>query len=183
MAREKTIVLTEISKDTKLRQLIAAFAGYELTAAKVTVRNRNNKPTRLGFVTFEDEEEAKKVMKNEKMTIDGAEVSLAYAKSKNVEFGKSKEIKNKLHVSNIPAGVSEDELSKLLGNCKIIKPVTAKGYCFAEYDNEEQKDKAVSEFNATKDEAKHPLTLAPAIEVNNNRRIFKRRPNYVKRME
>lgn len=168
--RTITLVLNEMPSQTTLHDLFDAFEKHgQLAGLKITPRVRDGKQQFVGFVTFENPEEGRKFMSesNSIVKIHGEEVTMSFAarsakKKKNDAFSRAGFHRTKVHVSGIPPNITEDELSGLLGKCKLYLPKDGKGYCFAEYESETEKNDVITKLNGKVVDDKYELKFAPA---------------------
>lgn len=164
-----TLVLTDINKDIKLSKFVDIFTKHgDIMGAKITKRSVEDKIIHVGFVTFEDAEVARKFMADNDNKIDllGKKVDVAFAKRgksrRNDAYSKAGFHRTKLYVSGLPVDYTEKEISDLLGKCQITMPKESKGYCFATYETEKEKNEAVIKLDGKLINEDHNLMLAPA---------------------
>lgn len=164
-----TLVLTDIQKDIKLGEFVNIFEKHgEIMGAKITKRPVDDIIIHVGFVTFEDAEVARKFMadNNNSIALKGKPTEIAFAKRgksrRNDAYSKAGFHRTKLYVSGLPNDITEKEITELLGNCQITMPKDSKGYCFATYENEKDKNEAVIKLDGTTIKDEHKLMLAPA---------------------
>lgn len=168
--RTLTLVLNDMPFKTTLRDLFDAFEKHgQLAGLKITPRIREEKQLYVGFVTFENSDDGRKVMAdmNNVVSIHGSEVSISFAtrslkKKKPDAFTRAGFHRTKVHVSGIPPSYTEEELSELLGKCKLYLPKDGKGYCFADYGSEKEKNEVINKLDGKVVDEKYELKFAPA---------------------
>lgn len=182
--RSVTLVLFDIP-DVDLETILSTFKSHGvIVGVKKNLRVRDNKEVLIGFVTFENQDDAKALMdKTTTITIQDKEVPMAFATRKKKTFVKKPTIgyhKTKVHVSGIPPTYTEEKLNELLGNCTLYIPKEKKGYCFADFHTESVKNEIIGKLNGLKIDESHELKFAPAII--GERRDFRFKKNNGKNM-
>ncbi|KAM0686234.1 hypothetical protein COBT_002547 [Conglomerata obtusa] len=167
--KQQTIIVQDLEKTVDLQTLLNHFKSYGvLSGLKIASRIRGDKETNVGFVMFKDSEDSQRMMKQveKKTVINGKEVMMEFAQfgrgKRNDAYGKAGFYRTKLFVTGIPKDYNEEKISALLGKCKLFVPKDGKGYCFADYHDEESKNEAIARLDGKMLDSEHHLKLAPA---------------------
>lgn len=122
------------------------------TSVKLSKQKRTrDENLKVGYVEFETVEATEKAYGEGSIKLGGEARGLHYAKRKDQRLKERVVVSNKkVYISGIPEDVVKDELSSLLGNCRISGGDKGRNYLFAEYDNSEEQEKALSRINNTK---------------------------------
>lgn len=182
-----TLVLNDMPIKVTLRNILDVFEEHgELCGLKITPREIDNKPKRVGFVTFNKAEDGRKYMadKNNQVKLLDTDVSMSFAKrslnsKKNDAYTRAGFHKTRVHVSGFPNTLTEKDLCEMLGDCKLFMPKAppkgGDGYCFADYPTEQEKNEIVMKLDGKKVDGKYTLKIAPAFLNKRNDFIYKKK--------
>ncbi|KAM0674287.1 nuclear localization sequence binding protein [Gurleya vavrai] len=167
--KQQTIIANGLNKKTELQTLLTTFKQYgKITGLKIITRIRSDSETIIGFIIFDEIEDAKRMMTDleKKITIDGQEVALEFAtfgkSRRNDAYVKAGFYRTKLFVTGLPKDSKQEDISEILGKCRLTFPKDGQGYCFADYVDEDAKNEAIMTLNGKNVGGDHPLRFAPA---------------------
>lgn len=111
-------------------------------------RRGKEEELKVGYIEFDGVDVTENVYEDGDIKICGESKALHYAKRKDQKFKEKVTVSSKkLFISGIPNGTDRDELCSLLGDCKISGADKGKSYVFAEYENNEKQEEALSRLN------------------------------------
>lgn len=137
-------------------------------------RRRGENIAIVGLIGFENGDAAEKAMNEEEKKVNGELVKLSYAKSLPRRNNVPQYSRTRVHVSGI-GKLTQDELSEMLGKCTLFFPKKADPenmYAFAQFENEDDKQRAMDSLNGKKVDEENTLKLSPAYS---QRRVPRRR--------
>lgn len=131
---------------------------------KVDQRKRGDSVSTVSLITFLNTDSAEQAVNTQEHMINGEKAKISYAKSLPRRSNGPPFSRTRLYVTGI-GQMTENELSKLLGNCSLIYPKKTDleaPYVFAQYENEKDKREAMDNLNGKKIDDKNILKLSPA---------------------
>ncbi|UYI26836.1 heterogeneous nuclear ribosnucleoprotein A2/B1 [Encephalitozoon cuniculi] len=157
-----------------LRQILTSRISIKLSKQ----RRSRDEDLKVGYVEFETVEDTEKAYGEGSVKVAGEAKALHYAKRKDQRMKERVIVSSKkVYISGIPEDTDKDELSALLGNCRISGGDKGKNYLFAEYDNSEEQERALSKINNMKIKGSK-LFAMPAYEKANIGRIGRRKGDF-----
>lgn len=154
-----------------LRQILTSRAGVKLSKQ----RRSRDEDLKVGYVEFETIEDTERAYGEGKVQIAGEARALHFARRRDQRMKERVIVSSKkVYISGVPEDTSKDELSSLLGNCRISGGDKGKNYLFAEYDNSEEQEKALNKINTMKINGSK-LFAMPAYEKANIGRVGRKR--------
>lgn len=118
------------------------------TSVKLSKQRRGgDDELQVGYVEFGDVDVTEKAYGDGNIRVDGETKALHYAKRKEMRRDRGVASAKRLFVSGIPSDTDKDELSRLLGDCKVSRSEKGKNFVFAEYESSEKKEEAMSRLN------------------------------------
>lgn len=137
----------KLSHDENFGQILTFRTSVKLSKQ----RRSRDEDLKVGYVEFETVEDTEKAYGEGSIKVGGEMKALHYAKRKDQRMRERVVVSNKkVYISGIPEDTDKDELSALLGNCRISGGDKGKSYLFAEYDNSEEQEKALNRINNSK---------------------------------
>lgn len=114
---------------------------------KLIKQKKGKDGLKVGYVEFESVAATEIAHGSGNVEIGGVQRSLHYARRRNHRKDNVAVSSKKIYISGIPNDVDENELSDLLGECKISGTDNGKSYIFAEYESNEKQKKALEKLN------------------------------------
>ncbi|AFN83703.1 hypothetical protein EROM_090870 [Encephalitozoon romaleae SJ-2008] len=172
------LAIPDLPKGVTVKDILEAFPKYgkEITGIKLSKQRRpKNEDLKVGYVEFETIEDTEKAYGQGQVLVAGESRDLHFAKRRDQRMKERVIVSSKkVYISGVSEDTNKDELSSLLGNCKISGGDKGKNYLFAEYDNSEEQEKALNRINTMKINGSK-LFAMPAYEKANIGRVGRKR--------